>query len=288
MRYRVPAAFLTALLALTGCDDDGVSGPASQEPAAIVRFLNAVPDTGTVDIRFIDKVENLPTFLGVPFRGHSGVYQKAGAGTRPTRVFPTATDPVLTQIMLIDTMLTLNSNGRYTLVYAGRASGNQDRVAVLEDPATLPSPGAGSISIKVLHAAFGVGNVDVYVVPVSSATAETPADWQTSRVAVISNRPYLSQTAYQDVPVRPTSGLPFYRFVVTAAGSTTPLFAATPNLAGAQPPAGASYGPQPGVQISGSVLTLVVASGAVPGTRQATSANATPTAFFMIDKALNP
>jgi hypothetical protein len=288
MRYSKLLLGVLPMLVLAACDDEGVTGPQSAEGTAVIRFVNVVTDTGTVDFRFQDRVENLPTLLGVTFRSHSGMYQMAAAGTRPARVFPNSTDPVLTQIMLVDTTLNLSANGRYTLVYAGRANGNQDRIAVLEDPATILTPAAGSIAIKALHAAVGTGAVDVYVVPVATTTAVTPVDFQTNNAAVISNVGYLSQTAYVQLPARPTSGLPFYRFVVTAAGSATPLFAATPNLPGSMPPAGASYGPAPGVQIAGSVLTLVVAPGSDPGTRQSTTANQTPTAFLMIDKALNP
>lgn len=288
MRYGKTLLCIVPLLAFAACDDDGVTGPRTIGETAVVRFVNVVPDTGTVDLRFIDRVENLPTLLGRSFRAHSGGYHRTHAGARPTRVFPFSNDPVLTQIMLVDTTLSFATNGRYTLVYAGLASGNQDRVHVFEDPATLPSPAAGNIAIKVLHGAVGTGNVDVYVVPVAATTDDTPADWQTSAVAVAGGVAYLTQTDYISVPVRPTTGLRFYRFVVTAAGSTTPLFAATPNLPGAAAPSGATYGDNPGVQISGSVLTLVVAPGSVPGTRESTTANQTPTTFFMIDKALNP
>jgi hypothetical protein len=134
----------------------------------------------------------------------------------------------------------------------------------------------------------GAGAVDVYIVPVATTAAATPADFATNNVGVIRNLAYLAQSAYVNVPVRPTTGLPFYRFVVTAAGQTTALFAATPNQPGTNPPAGASYGPQPGVQISGSVMTAVIAPGSTPNTRGSTTANQAPTVFMMIDKVLNP
>lgn len=290
MRYNKLALFTASLLVFAACSDDtGITENGDPPPAALVRFINSVPDTGTVDLRFWDKVENLPSLLGVGFRAHSGMYQRVEPGARKARIFPNSTDPALTQIFLVDTTVNINANTRYTMVYAGRASGNQDRLVVIEDATTLPTPPAASIALQALHVATGVGNVDVYVVPVASATAATPADFATNNVAVIRNLPYLGKaTAYTNVPVRPTTGTPLYRFVVTQAGSTTALFAATPNQPGTNPPAGASYGPQPGVQIAGSVMTAVIASGAVPGTRQATASNTTPTVFLMIDKVLNP
>jgi len=278
-------ALMMSLLAFGACDDSGITDLGPPSPAALVRFINAVPDTGVVDLRFVDKVENLPQLLGVPQRAYSGMYARVEPGARKTRVFPNSTNPVLTQIFLVDTTLTLGADTRYTVVYAGRAQGNQDRLVVMEDPATPPSP--TGLAIQALHVAVGTGSVDVYVVPVASVTAATPADFATNNAGVLRNVAYLGKaSAYLNVPVRPSGG--FYRFVVTAAGQTTALFAVTPNQPGAAAPAGASYGPQPGVQIAGSVLTAVIAPGTIPGTRQSTAANQSPTVFLMVDKVLNP
>jgi hypothetical protein len=287
MRIRKLVLAVLPALVLGACDDDGVSGPANLGPTAAVRFMNLVRDTGTVDFRFVDRVENMPSFLGVTVRGTSGVYSGLGAGNRPARVFPNSTDPVLAQTFLKNVTLNLAANNRYTLVYAGLAGTGEDELAVFEDPATLPDPG-DAIAIKVLHGAHGIGAVDVYVVPVTSATAATPANWQTARVAVIQNVSYLSQTAYVNVARRPTTGDVLYRFVVTAAGGNTPLFASTPSLPGTRAPAGATYGHLPGVQIEGSVLTAVIAPATVPGTRGSVAANQTAGVFLQIDKALEP
>src|SRR5690606_4635370 len=75
MRYTKLLTFMTLLLATTACDDDGVTVQGDPPPKASVRFVNAVPDTGTVDLRFWDQVENLPSLLGVAFRSYSGMYQ---------------------------------------------------------------------------------------------------------------------------------------------------------------------------------------------------------------------
>jgi len=276
-------------LLAAACDDDGLTDNGMPGPAAIIRFVNAGVDMGTVDFRFVDRVENLPSFQGVPFRGYSGMYQRTEPGDRPARVFPYSTNIDTTQIRLIDTTVSLAANTRYTLIYAGRAlpgapEGEAKQLAVLTDPA-VPTPPASSISIKVLHTAVGMGNVDVYVVPVASATAATPADFATNYAGRIQNVAYLQQSGYIDLPA--LSGTQLYRFVVTAAGSTTPLFEATPN----QPGAASSVptaGPLPGVRIAGSVLTAVVAPGSTPGTRESAASNQNPTVFLMIDKALNP
>jgi hypothetical protein len=280
------------LLLMVGCsDDDGVTPGGAPPPAATVRFINAVVDTGTVDLSFVDRVENLPTLMGVPFRGHSGMYQRVEPGTRAARIFPSSTDINLTSVRLVDTNVALGANTRYTLVYAGRAAAGAPaaeahRLHVIEDPAP-PTPPAGQIALQALHVAVGVGNVDVYVVAVDTVTSATPANWETSNAAVFRNIGYLGKAnAYANVPA--LSGSRLYRFVVTPAGATTVLFASTPNQPGAAQPAGASYGPQPGVQIAGSVLTAVIAPGSTPGTRQSTTANQSPAVVLIADKVLNP
>ena len=159
--YKILSLGLAAF-ALAACsDDDGVVGPVQEEPKALIRFINAVPDTGVVDFRFIDKLENLPTFLGVPFRASSGMYQPIDPGTRPVRIFVNSTDPVAAQRLLIDTTITLTAGSRYTLIYAGRARGGADRLAVIDDDATLPAP--TGIAVRTIHAAVGTNAVDVYV-----------------------------------------------------------------------------------------------------------------------------
>jgi hypothetical protein len=285
MRYGKTLMCIATMLALAACDDDGITGPREFGPSASIRFVNVITDTGTVDFRFVDRVENLPTLLGVPYAGYSGMFQRTHAGSRPTRIFPNATDPTLTQVRLVDTNVNLAQNTRYTFVYAGRAGGGQDELAIFEEAAP-PTPPAGSIAVRVLHAGFGVGNVDVYVVPVDSVRAPL-GDWETPSIHQFANVGYLSPTQYINVAARP-SGAAAYRFVVTAPGSDTPLFVATPNQPGVNPPAGASYGPQPGTQISGSVLTLVLTPGTVAGTRQSTTGNQSPSGFLMIDKTLDP
>lgn len=283
MRY---GKYLMTVLAfsIVACeiDDPGVSTN-EPDPAALVRFINAVVDTGTVDLRFVDRVENLPTMQGVAFRGASGVFQRVGPGNRAARVFVNSTDPVLTQIRLVDTTLTLNVNERYTLVYAGRANNNQDRLAVVDEPETLPAPTGDNIAIKILHAATGTAAVDVYIAPAD--TAANNADPIANAVTVVRNVPFLSNSAYVNVPRRTGAGR--YQFAVTAAGSTTVLFSGRPNLPGAAATV-STTGPSPGVTIAGSVLTAVVMPASVAGTRQSTSGTQTPTVMLLIDKALNP
>lgn len=290
MRYGKLLLSFLPLLAFAACEDDtGVTDLGDPAPAAAVRFINAGVDAGAVDLTFVDKVENLPTFKGVVFRGSSGLYQRVLSGNRTARVFYSSNRADSAKIRLVDTPITLTTDQRYTLAYTGRVAGDQDRLAVIEEVgrSALPTPAATQIAVQALHLAFGTGNVDVYVVPVAGATTATPANFATSNAGVIRNVAYLGKSAYVTLPKLSSTGNTLYRFVVTAAGSTTPLFAATPNqpgLASTVP----TVGPQPGVQIGGSVMTVVVAPGAVAGSRQATSATTTPTVLLLPDKALDP
>ncbi len=168
MRYGNLVMCAVSLLAVAACSDpSGVNEQPDPGPVALVRFINAVPDTGTVDLRFVDRVENLPTLQGVAFRSTSGFYQRVEPGSRAARIFPNSTNPELTKIFLVDTTVPLAADTRYTLVYAGRAragapAAEGHRLAVIEDPRDPPTPPANQIAIKALHVAVGTGNVDVY------------------------------------------------------------------------------------------------------------------------------
>ena len=65
-----------AIAAIAACSKDSTS-PVFVTPATsgLVRFVNAVPDTGFQDFRFIDVVEGVPNveFVNLPFRGGSNV-----------------------------------------------------------------------------------------------------------------------------------------------------------------------------------------------------------------------
>ena len=272
MRYRRILALFLPILAVAGCDDDGITDNGAPDPAALVRFMNVVPDRGTVDLRFIDRVENLPMFQGVAFRSHSGMYQRVTPGARHVRIFPNSENPDTTKQILIDEVVQLNADQRYTLIYAGMATGNQHELVVMQDPITLPSPGAGQIALQVLHAAVGVGNVDVYITP--TEPDEEHADPLNEAVAVINGLGYLSSDGYVNLPALPSTGASAYQFTVTNAGSTTPLFTQIVDKSGIPAPSSGSYGAQPGFQIGGSVMTAVLAAG--------------PAVFLAADKTLDP
>jgi hypothetical protein len=290
MRFRYLLLLVLAALSVGACDDDTVTNNVPA-PAALVRFINASVDAGTVDLRFVDRVENLPTLLGVPFRGSSGGYQRVIPGARMARVFVSSNNIDSAAIRLVDTTVTLVADRRYTLVYTGRATGNQDQLAVIEEAQLdLPTPAATSIAVRALHAAVGTGNVDVHIAPANrAADTDIGPDPVASAVARINDVSYLEQTAHVTVAKRDTAAasMPLYQFGVTPAASATLSFRARPNTPGA-PSTIPTVGPSPGVQIGGSVMTATIFAGATAGSRAATATNTTPTVILFIDKPLNP
>lgn len=260
MRYQkyVRLLFIVPLLVVVGaCDDDGISVN-TVEPAALVRFVNAAPQPGVVDLRFIDQVESLPLFLEVGFGQNSGAgYQRVKPGTRHLRVFPNSTDPEVASTRLVDNPgFSLTANERVTLLLT--QDGGSHQITRLADPATIERAPAGQIAVKVLHAAASQPvAVDVYVV-----ATPVPADWRTNNAHVFTNVAYQSTTGYVNVPV--LEGTSLYHFIATPAGdNSTLLFNNAPDQPGATSTQ-ATAGPLPGVRIPESVLTAVLVPGASP------------------------
>ena len=107
---------------------------------------------------------------------------------------------------------------------------------------------------------------------------------------MITNAPYAAYGVYVDIPALPTATPKdsLYQFQVFPTGSGTLAFRTTSPQRGATAPSGATYGPQPGVQIPGSVLTAILFPATTAGSAARTSANANPGVVVIPDKVLNP
>src|SRR5688500_1834821 len=117
------------LLAVVACNDDEIIR-SSPPPLAGVRFLNAMADTGAVDIRMIDQVPWSALALSLAFRSGTE-HQPTEAKARRIRVFPTSTNPVVTSAFMLDTTITFAANQNYTVLLSGSAKNNTDRFIVL-------------------------------------------------------------------------------------------------------------------------------------------------------------
>ena len=67
MRKLKIALALTGLAALGACADGSKTILADKTPIAFVRFVNAVPDSGGQDWRFVDAVEGSPATFSLTF-----------------------------------------------------------------------------------------------------------------------------------------------------------------------------------------------------------------------------
>ena len=279
MRFSHVALLGAVGVVAAACSDNaGKLGVTDPGPLAQVRFINAVSDTGAVTFRFVDKLENLPTFIAVPFRIGSGLYQGVAPGARHVRVFPLDTTVAGASTRLVDTTLTLDANRKYTIVYVGQttaASGTPSVARLLVIPDTIPQPPADQVALRVIDADPTLPSVDVYIGNSGSDVIASPV------VPPFTGLSYGARTPYVNLPARPRTSGALYTFSVTDAGSTTALFSATPNEPGA--PAVNSISAQAGVQIPGSVMTAVILPAALSGTRASTSSNTTPTVAIFLD-----
>jgi hypothetical protein len=253
------------LLGAAACQtDDG--GPVTSKipPLAFVRYINAVPDTNNLTVRWVDQLEFSPmTFVNVPFRGlGAGGYQGLEAGSRHFRVFTYDprlsggnTDAVTAQ--MADTTFDFVAGQYYTILHLGYARTGQtpaQRVYILND--ALPAANT-LVSVRAIHAAIGVGAVDVFATAATGTALAglTPA---------FTNVAYNSTTAYANVAVSS-----FGAAQVAATGTTT-------SLAAGAAPAGVagttSADPIAGSTVAGSVLTAVAFPASVAGSPAASFA----------------
>lgn len=262
------------LFAAAACQtDDGGATIPNIPPLAFVRYINAVPDTMNLTVRFVDQVEFTPqTFANVPFRGlGQGGYQGLEAGTRRLRVF--TYDPTFfTTAQLADTSFTFVAGQYYTMLHVGYARAGQipaQRVVILND--ALPAAGNASVNVRAINASTGLAAAnDVYL----TATATT----------AIAGAPTFPAVAYEGtsgyVAMTPSS---FGAGRYTIAGDLTVVGSgAAPAGVAATTTASAIAGSTQG----GSVLTAVTFPAAVPGSMAAASAN--PTVVFFADRQPTP
>ena len=170
MRKLKIALALTGLAALGACADGSKTILADKAPIAYVRFVNAVPDSGGQDWRFVDAVEGSPATFSLTFRAiYPGTsYQSVTPGARHLRIFQSATDltfndplkasPALVSTVFFDTTLTLAEGTHYTIIAAGNLRAPRTaKIVLLTDNYT--DPGA-SVAVRMVN--LGTSAVDVY------------------------------------------------------------------------------------------------------------------------------
>ena len=254
-----------------------------QIPTAGIRFINAVPDTGSMDFRPVDIVENT-TFYNVTFRSTSILYYKnARAGTRHFKIFrtPDLNKPAAEQIATASTVVAdladqvLEAGKRYTYILWGNARGNAPamRVTVITDD---PADPATQVAVRVINAcvpglcgASADGNVDARVFT-SSQTINSPATTWTG-VAPLSSAVYrniATATGYT-FDFRPAGGAT--AGAALASGTGQPGTAQTVDLDAI-----------PGTNVAGSGISAILMPRSLAGSTAANFPN--PGVTFVWDK----
>jgi hypothetical protein len=250
---------------LAACRGDGGTAIfADNGSVAYVRFVNAIPDSGGQDWRFVDKVEGSPSTYNLSFRGvfPGATYQQASSGSRHLRVFqasldqsyqdPTQASPEVVSTVFVDTTITLEEGHHYSLIAVGSLAAGTAKLLFLEDD--FADPGS-EVAIRVVNLG-AAASLDAY----ASATGGSSA----LPAPLVSG---LAMYAASDWMPLATGALALR---ANAAGSTT-----LPAMVDAAAPAGEPADKDKnltavgGSTIAGSAFTAFVFPRATAGTRGA-------------------
>ncbi|HVT40506.1 MAG TPA: DUF4397 domain-containing protein [Gemmatimonadaceae bacterium] len=275
MRFSRKLLAVLSAVAVAACSDTNKKGiVAVNPPLAFVRYFNAVGDTLPFDFRPIDQIEFSTPFLAVPYRAIGlGNFQGYEAKSRHIRVFPNSLDLATTSSVIFDTTMTLTAGSYYTFLHTGYTrTGASPRVSMTVMTDVFPTPGA-NIALRAINVGPDLGAVDIYVT--ATATDPLPAAPTFAGVAFKSATPYIT------LPPGPAV------LRVFAAGTTSPAIAtvtAAPGTAGTP-----TSNPIAGANVAGSVLTAMVYSKAVPGSKAEITAgsgvNTAPSLVVWIDRS---
>lgn len=268
---RIGLALVGALLAV-GCSKDDGPFFAPQVPLAYTRFINAIPDTGSVDFRFIDLVEYSPFAVQLTYRGFTP-FQGTAPGARHLKVFtnPGGNSFQIKDVtnVVLDESPTFEAGKYYTIVATGyaRTTGTpRVKLQVYED--AIPDPGS-NVAFRVVNLAAGLNSMNVGVTANSTDAIPTPT---------FSNVAYLGASAY----ITRAPGNAWFRVQETT--SATEIV--TGN--GRQAPVGAAGDPLQNLTTiggsgqAGSAVTAFIFPRSVSGS---TAPNVTaPSIIFVVDK----
>ena len=259
MRLTRGAMVMVGLVVLGGCQKEAGPWLQPQVPLAYTRFINAVPDTFATDWRFVDRLDYSPTAILLAFRSFTP-YQATWPGARRLRIFtnPGGSFPDINVVstVLVDTTVTFEASGYYTLVHVGYTRSGQSpgaRLLVIRD--SIPGNIGTQVAVRAVHLGAGLGSVDVF--GASSTSGALPSS------PLFGNLGYLGVTSY----VLRAPGALAYR--VTASGSTSPELAAALAPAGAAGDPVANLTTVGGSSQAGSALTGFFFPRSVAGSRAA-------------------
>jgi hypothetical protein len=243
-----------ALMAAAACNTEDAVSANVRPPLGGVRFINAVPDGGPVDIRMVDQVEwsassvaDNSACCGLPFRGGT-IHWATEAKARHIRVFPTDSSLAITTTILHDTTITIEANKNVTLMLVGsRAAGGKVSFVTIDDnPPPVPADQVATRLVNAGQPAAASGYI--------TATASTPLP-ATATFATVAPR------AAATYVLRPTGT---FAIQASPAGDNTTVWAALAAPAGA--PADGLIGATAGALGGGSAFSAYLFPRSVAGT----------------------
>ena len=153
-------ALTAATWALAGCSDDDPTAPIVSEDPAQLRAIHLSPDAPGVDV-FLNSAAQAAV-SGLQFEQGTG-YLNVDAGTYQIDVSP-AGRPANESVLSVPG-LQLSAGTSYTAV-AYNSLGSITALALVDDESNLAS---GSIRVRAIHTAPGVGQVDIWNIPMSGS-----------------------------------------------------------------------------------------------------------------------
>ena len=244
MKLNRLSILLAAAVPLVACENNVGGTTAVIPPLAYVRFVNAISDLNSLDLRFVDLVDGSPNFTNIAFRKFTP-YQAAFAGTRQFRLFTnslayqtgqsgSATDlatpaeaAAIAAQVLRDTTLTLAANTYYTIYGVGQSG-------------IVPVPGHGCNPPNPLPAAFvcpvSTGNIPLAPAGFGPGTASNKASLYLAvdTFPAVTNPPGATvfiRTVNLGQPLAAANGLG--PMEVYTARETDPILTAVPSANGA-------------------------------------------------------
>jgi hypothetical protein len=252
---RLPLFVCCVVATAAGCKKDATF----TEPLpsyAHITWLNAVPDTGQLDVRIVDIPTNA-SFMDANFRSSQPFPLNIEPGQRHIKVFFSSTADSLAKQVLLDTTYTFAEDQPYFFYLSGlaRAGGLRATIATLAPP----TPSATQFAIRFLNLAPSLAG-SVRAIPDTTAAPDLfvlGRDVKPTGAPAVAGLAYGTLSPYVLVDTGST-----YHIALTAAGSTDPVV--TQVLIPPGDVASPGTPPIAGSRIGGSVLTAVIVSRSTP------------------------
>jgi len=299
--FRVCAAAVISL-SVAGCISHDVDGTGiTPDAIAALRYINLVPDTGALNFRIVDIINNAPNSIGATFRTGGNPYGSGttlpppyfpvDAGTRHIKVFlNSSVDSLATQVLL-DTTVTFVENSNYTFYLYGYArTGSTPKISALVTKDDIPTIPAGQFAIRVIHLAptmtgtpTGLATTTADVFVDTLAAGATPVGTPTfAAVAYGEVRPYAFKAVRVAVAGPPAVPALNYRAAFSATTTFTPFFQVDvpTGVVGTS-----LVNPIAGELVAGTAYTVLLAPRSVAGSAAPqTAAFTAPGAIVLVDQ----